>query len=666
MAIDDLVAMKNKIMSEAFDVSDNTERKREDTSLRLSNSIVDNSLRVYSHLKASSDSMELFAKVNSVRNVLTDQLTHGNPDLLDPKVYNAYANQITSSMNELSNQHTGLFESDFKDSVTKNSMLIINTLNEARNKQEKQRGIVSSQKFLSAGEHRFADYEEILKNKDGNHAQDILIDGIGLTQANNYINHERFKSAMLSLHDYHSSNADIAAYMLNVIGLPQDEINRYIASANKEKENAFLVTTTRLSEIKNSNPVGYDVSSRIVNVMRQNKHLGIKKATDAVILSIKSNPQNSEPEKRGKINAAMSFQQLASTQIAHNNLDFLRDVGFGTSAGFTHPNPDNKAASALEFSITASQYDPDGKVMLFTSEDINNIKGGNIKIIPYLKELGTTISTYTGKYHNEFTKAYDEVLKTASPIILGSLVTLDDKETLRFISENAIDASGVSLTTRLDQSVEYQIENHYRNSGDLSSPTQHVFGTLFDNASKRSYTLYKTDPMYKKLILYQWSKNYREGQPTGSSVLFDLEQQMGIKQLTINGNTLWTTHNDLTEKKIQDDLMDGYNNLEISDINYTDRENLITNTIPDFKNKDIEALRERYKIEVERRRGIDPTRSLSPQFSPLVDSLVGLPVSDRYTVKQIGLNKFQLYSSLFDRPVLNPITKDIIVKSYGN
>ena len=665
MSIDDLAAMYNKIATQAYDMKDKEDKSADESTLKLVKSVTDVGLYAYKKLKDDSDSMELFTKVNSVRNVLTDQLTKGNPDLLDPKVYNSYADQIVNSMNELSDKHKGLFESSFRDSVTKNSILLVNTLNEARNKQEKQRGIVNAHKFLSASDHRYSDYENVLSDKDGKLAKDLLIDAIGVVNTENYINHQRIKSAMLSLHDHNASNADISAYLLNVVGMPQDEINKHIASANREKENAYLITTTRLSEIQSSNPIGFDVGSRIVGVMRLHKHAGIHKATESVIVSINLNPNNSENEKTAKINAAKSFEQIGSAQIAKNNQDFLIDVGFGTSAGFTHPSPDHKGASALEFALAASDYDKDGRIMLFNSDTLNKIKKGDPKVIPFLKQVKTAISTYTGEHRKDFEDSFDKVMESASPIILGGIVTGDSEETLKSIEKNAIDAKGMSITDRLDQAVQFQIDNHFRNSGDSSSPTKHIIGTLFNNDSTRSLNLYQTDPIYKNLILYQFSKNYKNGEPTDSALVYDLERQAGIKQLQIHHHTIWTTIPDLTTDKIFGELMDKFNNLSVPIQDYIPKHTSISEVIPGFHQDHFDDLARRYKEEtIWNYKGINTTMNKAAVSIP--DLIPNLSPDNYYDIKQVGANNNQLYSNLFDRPVLHPVTRKKIVISYGN
>ncbi|MGL5711594.1 MAG: hypothetical protein ACRCX2_01125 [Paraclostridium sp.] len=509
-------------------------------------------------LKTSEDGLNIFEKDKLFRlkleglnfsNSIRDQINYGNLDLSNPAILNGYKMQILNGFEEIRHNlspYDHVESNEFMTSVLNKTM---NELNESGAKAIDKKRLDMTLEYLNYDSHRHDDYEDILDSESGSTAYNMLVAYLGANKTNQYINEQRLKNLENMTFNENISDDLYKRYALEKVKLNEIEAANYINRRRNLRLQSARVYSMNIDEIReSSHDAAYEIT-KFNNIFDQDPSIGLDNAFKIYLSQLNENEKLSSFDKELKMNAVSSYINLSKEKLNSNPLDYLVARNLASSSGFTNKFPLDKGASRLEVSLQTAMYSPEHNMSLFTENEINRMKYGDVTLLPFLNQLRNQVDGYSGKFSQEAKKLYyDSVLTYASPVIFSSIYNRNTENDINRITSNILKNPSLPYAEILDKYMSSE-------SNKMILPFTRV-STL--------HKLYNGDSSFRKLMQNEFAKLFVNGEAPDGIDIETLAKNSGLKfyhnesfksLFSYVTPPAWTTKNNVDFVKLKADMI---------------------------------------------------------------------------------------------------------------
>ncbi|MGL4337915.1 MAG: hypothetical protein ACRCST_13560 [Turicibacter sp.] len=514
MGLEDI---KDKMQEEALSTNVDIVSQSEKTSKDFFNTILTtlkDGLSIFDRDRLFTMKLQASDFANRIR----DEINYGNLDLTNPAILNGYKKKITDGFNEIKIKMSPYDSRESLDYLSTLTMKTIGDLTETSAQQLNKKRLDSTISFLSYENHRHDDYEDVLDSETGATAYHTLVAYLGETKAHQFINEQRLKNLENMTYNSNIPDGLYTQYAKEKVQLDDEQVREQLARRRNLRLQAAKVYSMNIDEIRESSPeVAYEIN-KFNEIFDFNPQAGLDNALTIYTAKLTSDPSLSTFEKELRLSSVSSYVQLSQNMLDSNPLNYLIARNLASDAGFSTMFPSDKAASRMGLVVKTAFYSPKRDVNIFTQQELDRLKLGDVTMLPFLKNLQEHIRSYNGMFSQDIKRAYNDTINTfTSPIIFGYLNGLNSDLDIERLSGQILKNPALLASNILD---------HY-----VDAETHSIRGLITKIDRKKNYYLkrYNADPIFRKVIQNEFSKLYSNGKPPEGVNIKDLVNNAGIK-----------------------------------------------------------------------------------------------------------------------------------------
>ncbi|MGL5713444.1 MAG: hypothetical protein ACRCX2_10530 [Paraclostridium sp.] len=563
-------------------------------------------------------------ELSDYTNRLRDEIAYGDIDYTNSATLLASKKRIEDVMNEFRSRY--MFANDERAAapIDQAQSSLLSMLSKASAVQFHKRRIDQALDTLSYDQNRHTDYENVLDTPEGASAYHTLMANMSTQAVHSYISTQRQKALNALLYNSNLSD-DTVRIAAQRAGLSTMQADAMVQKRDSLRLQMAVVHTLDTDRLQRQNPDAALIGTEFNSIFDLRPDLGTDTAASIIEERIKNDQTLDPNEKAIRIRLLQSYKDLTQQTLSDNPLEYLIQRNLLSPAGFATKYPADKTAARLEAVLQTMRYTNSTSPTIFTKEDQQRMKVGDVSIVPFLQGFDRQLRNYNGYGADVLKRRFDDAINNAAPIITTTFAGLNTAAELTHMTDARLQNPGLDPGSILDSYVAARVNDP--SLPEKGSSTFAEYNTIYAEA-RRAYTLYQSDPLLRKVLQNEYAKMFGQTELRASFDLPSFMNSAGVRILDGNyaaSPGLWTTKSDLTDRQIRDDLY---------------QKAIASPSQGDSPNFEVYLS----KAQAEKAQG----RISKAYFKTLL-------AVDTYP-KVVGINRYQLYYILSGKPVLNQIT----------